>query len=177
PKAGSLGIVLLLGMGFFGGGVANAVIGEIADSYLPDALDEQATVQVLEQVEQEFPEYVEMAEEAAGNTEALAALGYREAEVRNVLERSEEALSHYQENGEFAGNLTGNALRALIDSGLEQEQELIDQANTVLAPADNYGGRMAFLWVSPLAFFTGIVFIIWFIRDKRRGGYKIQTLE
>lgn len=177
PKAGSLGIVLLLGMGFFGGGVANAVIGEIADSYLPDALDEQATVQVLEQVVEEFPEYVQMAEDAAGNTEALAALGYREAEVRNVLERSEEALAHYRENGEFAGNLTGNALRALIDSGLEQEQELIDEANTVLAPADNYGGRMAFLWVSPLAFFTGIVFIIWFIRDKRRGGYKVQTLD
>ena len=60
---------------------------------------------------------------------------------------------------------------------LKQEQELINEASTVLAPADNYGGRMAFLWVSPLAFFTGIVFIIWFIRDKRRGGYKIQTLD
>lgn len=177
PKAGSLGIVLLLGMGFFGGGVANAVIGEIADSYLPEALDEQATVRVLEQVEQEFPEYVLMAEDAAGNTEELAALGYREADARNVLERSEEALAYYRENGEFAGNITGNALRALIDSGIQQEEELISEASTVLAPADNYGGRMAFLWVSPLAFFTGIVFIFWFIRDRRRGGYKVQRLE
>ncbi|MDX1640603.1 MAG: MFS transporter [Balneolaceae bacterium] len=177
PKAGSLGIVLLLGMGFFGGGVANAVIGEIADSYLPEALDEQATVQILEEVEQEFPEYVQMAENAAGDDEALANLGYREADAENVLQRSEEALEYYRENGEFAGNLTGNALRALIDSGIQQEQELISEASEVLAPADNYGGRMAFLWVSPLAFFTGIVFVIWFIRDQRRGGYQVKKLE
>lgn len=177
PKSGSLGIVLLLGMGFFGGGVANALIGEIADSYLPEALDEQATVQILEEVEAEFPEYVEMAEDAADNPQAMAELGYRAADVSNVLNRAERALDHYEETGEFDGNLTGNALRALIDSGLEQEQELIAEASAVLAPADNYGGRMAFLWIAPLAFFTGIVFIIWFIRDKRRGGYQVERLE
>lgn len=177
PKSGSLGIVLLLGMGFFGAGGANALIGEIADSYLPDALDEQETVRVLQQVEERYPEYVSMAEAAAGNTEAMAELGYRAADVENVLDRTEEALAYYQDTGEFDGNMTGNALRALIDSGLEQESELIANASAVLAPADNYGGRMAFLWVSPLAFFTGIVFIIWFIRDKRKGGYKVERLE
>lgn len=177
PKSGSLGIVLLLGMGFFGAGMANAVIGEIADSYLPDALDEQATVQILEQVEDRYPDYAEAAEEASGNADAMAALGYREADVQHVLERTDEALLYYRENGSFSGNLTGNALRALIDSGLQQEETLIANATAVLAPADNYGGRMAFLWVSPLAFFTGIVFIIWFIRDQRRGGYKVRKLD
>src|SRR5699024_5205984 len=33
PKAGSLGIVLMIGMGFFAAGGANAIMGEIADSY------------------------------------------------------------------------------------------------------------------------------------------------
>ena len=128
PKAGSLGIVLLIGFGFFAAGGSNAIMGSIADSYLPDALDEQETVSVLEQVEERFPEYVERAEEAAGNPEQLAELGYRAVDVRNVLERAEEALAHYRQNNELDGVLTGNALRAIVDSGLEQEQALIDQA-------------------------------------------------
>lgn len=177
PKSGSLGIVLLLGMGFFGGGIANALIGEIADSYLPDALDEQEVVRIFEEVEARYPEYVTMAQTAAGDPAAMAKLGFREADVANVHERTVDALTTYRNVGEFDGRLTGNALRSLIDSGLDQEEALIADAAAVLAPADNYGGRMAFLWVSPLAFFTGIVFVIWFIRDQRRGGYKVERLE
>ncbi|MDR8393617.1 MFS transporter [Aliifodinibius sp. S!AR15-10] len=177
PKAGSLGIVLLIGMGFVGGGGSNAIMGEIADSYLPDALNEQQTVSILQQVEDRFPEYVERAENAAGNREILAQLGYREADVSNVFEQAQAALAYFKENGEFDGTTTGNALRALIDSGIPQEQQLIQQASSVLRPADNYGGRMAFRWVAPIAFLAGIVFIVWFIRDQRRGGYKIERLE
>lgn len=177
PKAGSLGIVLLIGMGFVGGGISNAVMGEIADGYLPEALDEQQTVAILESVEVQFPTYVEQAEMAAGDPQTIAELGYREADARNVLERAEEALAYYNENGVFEGSATGNALRALIDSGIGQEQQLIEQASAVLRPADNYGGRMAFLWVAPIPFITGIIFIFWFIKDKRRGGYKAERLD
>ena len=177
PKAGSLGIVLLIGMGFVGGGISNAVMGEIADGYLPEALDEQQTINILQQVEERFPAYVERAEMAAGNPQAMADLGYREVDARNVLDRAGQALAYYNENGTFDGPATGNALRALIDLGIEQEQPLIQQASAVLRPADNYGGRMAFLWVAPIPFITGIIFIVWFIKDQRRGGYKAERLE
>jgi fucose permease len=176
PKAGSLGIVLLIGMGFVGGGISNAVMGEIADSYLPEVLNERETLAILEEIEQTFPTYVIQAEEAAGNAEELSGLGFRKADVSNVLTTARQALSYYQQNGVFHGSLTGNALRALIDSGLQQEVKLIESATLVLRPADNYGGRMAFLWVAPIAFLSGIVFIVWFVRDQRRGGYKIEKL-
>lgn len=177
PKAGSLGIVLLIGMGFIGGGASNAIMGEIADYYLPEALDEQQTVAVLEEVEERFPAYVAKAEEASGNPEALAQLGYREADVRNVLDQATEALAYYRSNGELDGKTTGNALRALNDTGMEQEEALIAQAYEVLRPADNYGGRMAFLWISPIPLLAGIIYLVWFLRDRRRGGYRIERLE
>lgn len=177
PKAGSLGIVLLIGVGFFAAGGSNAIMGGIADSYLPDALDEQETVSILEQVEEQYPEYVQQAEAASGNPEQLAALGYRAVDVQNVLHHSEEALAYYRANGELDGNLTGNALRAVADSDLEQEEALIQEAFGILRPADNYGGRMSFLWVGPVAFLVAIVFLILYIRDKREGGYKAVRLE
>jgi len=177
PKAGSLGIVLLIGMGFVGGGASNAIMGEIADSYLPEALDEQQTVRILETVEERFPAYLEKAREAQGDPEAIAELGYRAADIQNVLEQTREALSYYRENGELQGVATGNALRALIDSRVPGEEDLIQQASETLRPADNYGGRMAFRWVAPIAVGSGIVFLIWFVRDRRKGGYRVERLE
>jgi len=177
PKAGSLGIVLLIGMGFFAAGGSNAIMGGIADRYLPDALDVQETVQVMEQVEDRFPGYVQQAEQADGDPAVLAELGYREVDVRTVLERNQEALAFYRDNGELDGNLTGNALRSIVDSGLQQEEELAAEANSILRPADNYGGRMSFLWVGPVAFLVAIVFLVLYIRDKKQGGYKAVTLE
>ncbi len=177
PKAGSLGIVLLIGMGFVGGGISNAVMGEIADSYLPEALDEQSTVQILEQIERKFPAYLNDARQAQDNPEALARLGYREVDVQNILDRTRIALDYYRQNDQFQGAATGNALRALIDTGIPQEAELTQEASATLRPADNYGGRMAFRWVSPIPVVVGIIFLIWFIRDYRKGGYRVEHLE
>jgi len=177
PKAGSLGIVLLIGMGFAGGGVTNALIGEVADGYLPEALDKQSTVQILEQVEQEFPEYLNQALEAQGNAEAMKQLGYREADIQNILARTETALNLYRQNNALQGVATGNALRALISSGITEEAELIQKASATLGPADNYGGRMAFRWMSIIPVGVGLIFLAWFIQDKRTGGYKVVHLE
>lgn len=177
PKAGSLGIILLIGFGFGAAGFSNALMGEVADRYLPDALDEERTVEILEQVEERFPEYVRMAEMASGDLDRLAELGYRAVDVQNAVHHSEQALSFYRTNGYLDGNLTGNALRAIMDSDLNQEQELLDETFGILRPADNYGGRMSFLWVAPLAFFVSLVFLIIYIRDKRKGGYQAVRLE
>ncbi|MFW6157388.1 MAG: MFS transporter [Balneolaceae bacterium] len=177
PKAGSLGIVLLIGFGFLAAGSSNAIMGGIADSYLPDALPEEETVSILEEVEEQFPAYAEEAEAAADDPEALAELGYRATDVRNAVNNTEQALALYRENGELDGNTTGNALRAIADAGLQQEQELMDEAYSVLRPADNYGGRMSFLWVAPVAFLVAIVFLVMFIKDKQKGGYQVVRLE
>lgn len=177
PKAGSLGIVLMIGMGFFAAGGSNAIMGGIADSYLPYELDEAETVSILEQVENRFPGYAAEADAVEGNPEELLLLGYQAVDVRNVLTASEQALDFYRSNGEFDGKYTGNALRALLDSGLQQEEILIQEAFAVLRPADNYGGRMSFLWVAPLAFLVGIVFLVMYISDRKKGGYQVVKLE
>tara|TARA_B110000495_G_C23024477_1_gene608438 strand:+ start:210 stop:1853 length:1644 start_codon:yes stop_codon:yes gene_type:complete len=177
PKAGSLGIVLLIGMGFAGGGVTNALIGEVADGYLPEALDKQSTIQILEQVEQDFPEYLNEAIQAQGNPEAMQQLGYREADIQNILSRTKAALDYYRQNNLLEGVATGNALRALISSGISQESQLIQEASATLGPADNYGGRMAFRWLSTIPVAVGLIFLVWFIKDSRTGGYRVVHLE
>lgn len=172
PKAGSLGIILLIGFGFGAAGFSNAIMGNVADQYLPDALPENQTVEILEQVEERFPVYAARAEAASGDLDRLAELGYRTVDVQNALQHTERALTFYRDQGHLDGNLTGNALRAIIDSDVNEEEALVAETMSVLRPADNYGGRMSFLWVAPLAFIVCIIFAIIYIRDKRKGGYK-----
>jgi fucose permease len=176
PKAGSLGIVLLMGMGFIGAGGSNALMGEIADRYLPDALDEQETVIILEEIEERFPEYIAAAEAAGDDPDELLALGYALADVENIHNLAQQALAYYRANDEFHGRYTADTMRALLDAGLGQEEALTERAFTVLRPADNYGGRMSFLYGVPLAFLLAIIFFIVYQRDKKKGGYQIETL-
>ncbi|MEX0771756.1 MAG: MFS transporter [Balneolales bacterium] len=177
PKSGSLGIVLMVGFGLAAAGTSNGIMGEVADNYLPDALPEEQTVTILEQVENRFPAHAAAAEAVADDPEALASLGYRAADVQTVVHYAEQALTHFRNQGELDGNTTGNALRALLDSGVEEEQALVDQAFSILRPADNYGGRMSFLWFAPFTFAVAVIFLIMFIRDKSRGGYQVEQLE
>lgn len=172
PKAGSLGIVLLMGMGFVGAGASNAIMGSIADRYLPDALDEGRTVQILEQIEERFPAYITAAENVQNDPEALQKLGYNKTDIENILNQAEQALSNYRADGEFDSRYTPDALRALIDANFEQESELADEAFSVLRPADNYGGRMSFLYIAPFAFIVAVIFLIVYINDHRKGGYQ-----
>lgn len=171
PRTGSLGIVLLIGFGFLSGGAAAPIMGQIADSYLPEALPEQKTVAVLEQVEEHFPAYVKQANDAADNPEKLASLGYRAEEAQNVLNQAESALSHYREQDELDGNLVGNALRSLYELNLAQEEKLSETAYEILRPAENYGGRQSFFWLVPVAAVLAVVFAVMFIWDQKRGGY------
>jgi fucose permease len=177
PKAGSVGIVLMIGAGMAASGTLMGQMGAVADRYMPDALDEQRTVQILEQVENRFPAYVEQAEAVADDLDTLARLGYRAPDVQTVLNHNERALNYYRQTGDLDGSLTGNALRSLLDSGLEQEGELISEAGAVLRPADNYGGRMAFRWVAPIALIVAAFFAVMFLRDRKQGGYRAVRLD
>jgi len=177
PRTGSLGMVLMIGFGFIAGGAAAPIMGDIADGYLPDALPEDETVEVLEQIEDRFPKYVEEAEAAAGDAEALAELGYRPEEAQGVLNQAETALATYRETGALDGNEVANALRALNELGLEEEQALAERAYEILRPAENYGGRMSFWWLAPVAFVIAVVFGIMYVQDQRQGGYQAHQIQ
>lgn len=177
PRAGSLGIVLMIGAGMAASGYLQGVMGGIADTHLPDAMDEQRVVSVMEEVEQRYPEYVAQAEAVSDDPKALADLGYRAADAATVLEHNERALAYYRENNELNGPLTGNALRSIVDGGLPQETELASEASAIIGPADNYGGRMAFRWVMPIALVVALFFAVMYWRDRKQGGYRAVRLD
>lgn len=176
PRAGSLGIVLMIGLGFFAAGGSNAIMGAIADRYLPDGLDTTRTSVVLEQVAERYPAYLAQAEAKNSEFEALAQLGYRAVDVRNALDNTRVALAQFTAGGSFDGASVGNALRAIVDSDVKPEAALIDSAGQLLRAADNHGGRMAFFWIGPAAFLVALVFLIVFLRDRKHGGYRAETL-
>ncbi len=177
PKAGSLGIVLMIGAGMTASGTIQGVMGGVADRNLPAAMNVPQVVTVLEEVENRYPGYVSQAEAASGNLDALAALGYRAPDAANVLSHARAALDHYRSAGNLDGVLTGNALRAIVSGGLPQETELAGQAAAIIGPADNYGGRVAFRWIMPIALIVALFFGAMFLYDRKRGGYRPVRLS
>lgn len=177
PRAGSLGIVLMIGAGMTASGYLQGLMGGIADRHLPEAMEESRVIGLMEEVTTRYPDYVSQAEAVSGDPESLANLGYRAADAANVLEHNRRALDYYEANQQLDGQLTGNALRAIIDGSLPGEQALVQQAAEVLGPADNYGGRMAFRWVMPIALVVALFFAIMFLRDRKQGGYRAVRLD
>ncbi len=172
PKTGSLGIVLTAGVGLgAAGAIGVPVMGSIADRYLADALDPQQTVAVLEEVEAQFPAYVQQAA-----TTDPAVLGYRERDVRDALGATQEALAAYRERGVIAGDATANALRAIQASAVPGEP-LVERAGAILQPAEAYGGQTSLRIIAPLALILTVVFGIMYLNDRRKGGYRAIRLD
>jgi hypothetical protein len=173
PKTGSLGIVLMAGIGMAAsGGVGVPMMGKIADHYLAEALDPETTVALLTDVESQFPEYVAAAE---GSSDP-AQLGYRASDVREAWEAVVTALTAYRASGELPGDASANALRAIVATHLPDEP-LVERAGAILQPAEAYGGQVSFRYVAPAALLLLVVFGAMYANDRRRGGYRVVRLE
>ena len=172
PKTGSLGIVLMAGVGLgMAGAVGVPLIGKLADGYLAGELPPGATVALLRRVAQRFPAYVDR----AGATKDLARLGYRETEVRDALQATRAALAAYERTGHIRHDATANALRAIVGTAVPNEP-LVGEADAILRPAEAYGGQRSFRYVAPAALILIAVFGTMYLRDRRRGGYQVQRL-
>ena len=73
---------------------------------------------------------------------------------------------------------TANALRTAVatNPGGDTADELADAIQMFIDPPDNYGGRMSFRYVAPWSLVIIIVFGVLYIRDRARGGYKVETI-
>jgi hypothetical protein len=138
------------------------IMGDIADQYVPEQLPVQETVAVLTSAVEDMPPLL---------ADLPAA---RQADVENTIALSQNALDSYEANGELPGNATANALRAITSSGVEIPA--VAQAQALLGPAENYGGRMSFRYVAPLAIIIVVIFSILYWRDKQAGGYRAERI-
>lgn len=173
PRTGSLGIVLMGGVGL---GMAGAVgvpgMGKIADTYLAEALPPAETVALLERAESTLPTYIAQAQSASD----ISTLGYQEVDVQIAMDATSAALTEYRASNDIANDATANALRAIIGASIPGET-LADEANAILAPADRIGGQASFRDVSPFALILIVVFGVMYFNDRRKGGYRAERLS
>lgn len=163
PRSGALGLGLMGGIGMTISGLLTIpVMGDIADQHVPDQLPVQSTVTLLAEVSETLPST--LAQVPAG----------RRPDVQQAIDLSNEALTIYRQSGTLPGNTTANALRAVTSSGVESP--VVQQAQVLLGPAENYGGRISFRFIAPLALIIVAIFGVLYARDRRAGGYRIERI-
>lgn len=166
PKSGAFGLGLMGAVGMATVGLITAPqMGRIADREGHERIPVEQTVGLFEDVTESFPRLAsEVAEDRVGDVTA-------------AVEAANAVLTHHREEGALPEVETANALRAVIDSGAGPEDPRVEQARSILGPADNYGGRISFRAILP---FTGLLILIFgflYWRDRRAGGYRARHLQ
>ena len=176
PKGGALALALLGGMGNVAVGlIAAPQMGRVADWYAHQELEPRTAQVCLQEVVDTFPALVAHAKGKTGqDVEHVRDL------ARGVLDTSEQA------GGSLPLVDTENALRAAMAYAREPETDDSQEVQLALAaaakagelmgPADNYGGRMSFRWLSPFSLIILAVFAVIYLNDKAKGGYKAERL-
>jgi len=169
PKGGALALALMGGMGMLASGmIASPWLGKIADINLPDRLDGSKAAAVLQRV-------VEVYTPLAANAREPF-----KKEIQAAIDDAASTLSHMGP-GQAVPVGTANALRHAVAASAsapdsKEATDVVGQVKAVLDPADNYGGRMAFRRLAPLAAVIVLVFGLIYINDRRRGGYKVEQI-
>ncbi len=164
PKGGALALALIGGVGtIIVGLVTSPMMGSVADDYLHEKLDLQATTIVLQEIVDSYPQLKD-------NKGAKTAADF-DAAISNV----NDVLSKRNQNNELPKYTTANALRSAI--AVAPASDAAQSAKKILGPAENYGGKISFRWVVPLSLFLFIIFGIMYLRDRKQGGYKVEVIE
>jgi len=162
PRSGALGLGLMGAMGMAVVGLFTTPwMGRIADDIGHEQIPVAETTALFEDAVSALSEI------------ALTAPPERRADVEGAAATVGDALG--QSGAELPQLLTANALRAIIDSG--GDEELTGRAAAILGPADNYGGRASFRYILP---FTGaliLVFGLLYASDRRAGGYRTASID
>ena len=159
PRSGAFGLGLMGAVGMATVGLITApAMGRIADRIGHERLPAAETTAILE--------------EAASALSSLAsgAPAERRPDIEAAATAARETLAAARVSGALPEIATANALRAIIESGADDD--LATRAAAILGPADNYGGRVSFRYILP---FTGaliLVFGLLYARDRRAGGYR-----
>lgn len=166
PKGGALALALMGGMGMLASGmVASPWLGKIADINLLDRLDGTKSVAALQRA---VDVYTPLAADAKDPFKK---------EIQAAIDDAAAILAKAGA-GQPLPDGTANALRHVVAAsasapGSKEAAEVVKDVKSVLDPADNYGGRMAFRRLAPYAAIIVLVFGTLYVSDRRRGGYKV----
>jgi fucose permease len=164
PKGGSLALGFMGGIGMaIVGLVTSPLMGKVADEYLQEKLPVERTVQSLELVVRVYPG---LKAEASGKTGA---------DLQSAIDAAQVVLDAQRKSSTLPPLQTASALRAAIAAAPASPPAMM--AKEILGPAENYGGKISFRHVAPLAAVLALVFGVLFFRERSRGGYKIVRLS
>jgi MFS family permease len=157
PKSGALGLGLMGTVGMATVGlVAAPQMGRIADRYAHDQIPVSEVITVFERTSM-----------VLGNSD--------DSDAQAAVTATQEISMAYEAMGMLPAPATANALRAMIAS--DADDDLVGQAQAILGPADNYGGRVSFRYIVPLCAVLVLIFGGLYMRDRQAGGYRVETLE
>lgn len=163
PKGGELALALMGGVGMLAVGLVTApLMGQIADRHVPEKLPMAETILLLDEVVDQWTANLESVPQE------------QRTDYQSAIDASATIIKS-SENAEQLPDETPNALRAIMaaDGG----SDLGKRAGELLGPADNYGGRMSFRAVAPLALILAIIFGALYFNDKRKGGYQAESIH
>ncbi len=156
PRSGALGLGLMVTVGMATVGLATSPgMGRIADRYAHDRIPVEETLQLFERAEGML--------NSSADADVLAAV----AAMRDVVDTANRDRAMPQP-------ATANALRALIAS--DADVDLVADAQAILGPADNYGGKVSFRYVVPLCGVLLLIFGVMYARDRSAGGYRVERI-
>lgn len=156
PKSGALGLGLMGAVGTAVVGLVTApTMGQIADRYAHERIPVQATMTLLE-------------------SSAVTLSGLDDVDAQAAARSAEDVLADFENAGSLPQPATANALRAIIAS--DASPELVAEAQSILGPADNYGGLISFRYLVPLCGVLMLIFGTLYMRDRRGGGYAVERI-
>jgi fucose permease len=164
PRSGALGLALM-------GGAGMGIVGLVTSPLLGKIADERAH----ERFVAEQPAVVSVLDSA--RTALRTALPTVPADQRADVEQSL-ALTDRVVTTASSGPLppveTANAMRSIVGSGVNDP--VVGRVQSLLGPAENYGGRSSFRSCVPLAAVAAVVFALLWVWDRKRGGYRAEAV-
>ena len=157
PKSGALGLGLMGTVGMATVGIVTAPqMGRVADRFAHDQIPVERAVELFQATESRL-----MSSLDGDALAAAAAAG--------------QVLTAFGTDRALPAPETANALRALIAS--DANDGLVGEAQAILGPADNFGGRISFRYIVPLCAVLLVIFGVLYGRDRSAGGYRVESIE
>ncbi len=163
PKGGALALAMMGAAGMtFVGLVTAPTMGRIADDHVNDKLPAAQTIACLRSVVDTFPA---LQAEAKGETAE---------DIQRAIDAAGRVLDATADGESLPKIHTAGALRSAITAA--PDAGAAKTAKELLGPAENYGGKISFRRVALMSIVLTVIFGLLFLRDRTRGGYKVETL-